>query len=162
MKTKKLVLTALSTALILCATLLIQIPLPFGYVNLGDGFVLLSAFMLGPFWGSLAAGIGSALADVFGGYALYAPATFLIKATMAVMSWGMYKLLGKLIKTPFLVEFFACVVAAIVMVFGYFLFEAFMFSPASATANILWNLLQGSAGVIVGVSLLRLPIAKYK
>ena len=65
MKTKKLVLTALFTALILCATLLIQIPLPFGYVHLGDGFVLLSTFILGPFLGSVASGLGSALADLF-------------------------------------------------------------------------------------------------
>ena len=162
MKTKKSVLTALFTSLILCATLLIQIPLPLGYVNLWDGFVMLSAFILGPFWGALSAGLGSALADIFGGYTLYAPATFLIKATMALFCWLTYKVLSKCIKKAFVVEFFACLVGALIMVTGYFFYESLISSPASAFANILWNFLQGSAGVIVAIFLLRFPIPKHK
>ena len=77
--TKKLVLTALMTALTMVSTLFIRLPLPLGYVQLGDGFVFLSVFLLGPLWGTVAAGCGSALADVFG-YVLYSPATLLIKA----------------------------------------------------------------------------------
>ena len=162
MKTKKLVLTALFTALILCATLLIQIPLPFGYVHLGDGFVLLSTFILGPFLGSVASGLGSALADLFSGYALYAPATFLIKFSMALFCWFTHKLLSKFCKKPLAVEIFACLIGAFIMAFGYCLYESIIFSPASAVANVLWNLLQGSAGVVVSVTLLRFPIPKYK
>ena len=79
-KIRKLVLAALFAALCTVMTLVIQIPSPMqGYVNLGDCAVLLSAWVLGPVYGGVAAGTGSMLADLFSGYAHYAPGTFLIK-----------------------------------------------------------------------------------
>ena len=81
---KNTVLCAMLAALCCLATLVLQIPSPIGgYLNLGDGFVLASAFLLGPWYGALAAGIGSALADLLGGYVQYVPGTFVIKALMA-------------------------------------------------------------------------------
>ena len=75
--TKKLVITALFMALTMVATMFIRIPLPLGYVNLGDVFVLLSVFVLGPIYGTIAAGVGSGLADLFG-FVKYAPGTLII------------------------------------------------------------------------------------
>ena len=51
-------------AALCCVCTFIAVPLPFGYFNLGDVFVLLSAWLLGPVLGPLAAGVGTALADV--------------------------------------------------------------------------------------------------
>ena len=84
-KTNKLVLTALMVCLVLLATYIIKIPSPFtqGYVHLGDTMIFLSVLLLGKKGGAAAAGLGSALADLLGGYAAYAPWTFLIKALMA-------------------------------------------------------------------------------
>ena len=66
--------------------MLIKTPSPLkGYVNLGDGIVLLSAWVLPLPYGIVAAGLGSALADLFSGYTVYAPATFVIKALMAAV-----------------------------------------------------------------------------
>ena len=63
--TKKLVVTALMAALTCIATMIIKIPTPtFGYIHLGDGFVLLSGIILGPVSGAFAAGIGSMFADI--------------------------------------------------------------------------------------------------
>ena len=77
-KIRKLVLAALFTALCTIMTLVIQVPSPMqGYVNLGDCAVLLSAWILGPVYGGVAAGVGSMLADLLSGYAHYAPGTFL-------------------------------------------------------------------------------------
>ena len=57
-KVRKLVLSALMAALVYVATSIIQIPSPVnGYVNLGDCFVLLSGWLLGPWYGAAAAGI---------------------------------------------------------------------------------------------------------
>ncbi|MFB9640647.1 ECF transporter S component, partial [Streptomyces spiralis] len=76
-KIRKLVVSALMAALTYVATMVIQIPSPMnGYVNLGDCFVLLSGWLLGPWWGGAAAGIGSMLTDLFAGYTSYAPGTF--------------------------------------------------------------------------------------
>ena len=48
-KIRKLVLAALLAALVCVATMVVQIPSPMqGYVNLGDCFVLLSGWLLGP------------------------------------------------------------------------------------------------------------------
>ena len=90
MKNKKLLYSlyaSLFAALVFVATMIIKIPtLTGGYMNIGDGMVLLCGFILGPIWGALAAGIGSMLADLVG-YPIYAVATFLIKALMAFAAY---------------------------------------------------------------------------
>ena len=84
---KKLVLAALMAALTYVATSIVQIPSPMqGYVNLGDCIVLLSGWILGPWWGAAAGGIGSMLVDLLGGYGHYAPGTLVIKGCMALVA----------------------------------------------------------------------------
>ena len=80
-RTGILVMTALMICLVMVATLSIRIPNPFtqGYVHLGDTMVFLSVLLLGRNRGALAAGLGSGLADVVGGYVAYAPFTLVIK-----------------------------------------------------------------------------------
>ncbi|MBO5104667.1 MAG: ECF transporter S component, partial [Ruminococcus sp.] len=90
-KVHLLTLTGVLTALTTVATIVIQIPTPTkGYVNLGDVFVNISAWVLGGMYGAAAGGIGSALADIITGYAFYAPATLIIKALMAFACFKMY------------------------------------------------------------------------
>ena len=77
MKLRKLVLAALFAALCTVMTMVIQVPSPMqGYVNLGDCAVLLSAWVLGPWYGGAAASIpGNLVQGVFGiaaGIAVYA------------------------------------------------------------------------------------------
>ena len=82
----KLILAALFAALTCVATSVIHVPIPAtnGYINLGDGMVLLGAFLLGPVYGAAAGGLGSMLADLLLGYAAYAPGTLIIKAAMGL------------------------------------------------------------------------------
>lgn len=81
----KLVNSGLMMALITLATSFIKIPTTNGYIHLGDGFIFLSAIILGPFYGAFAAGVGSMLADILGGYAQWALPTLLIKSAMAML-----------------------------------------------------------------------------
>ena len=68
-KTKQIVTAALFAALTCVATMVIKIPSPMdGYLNLGDCVVLAAGWMLAPGYGFAAAGLGSALADLFSGY----------------------------------------------------------------------------------------------
>ena len=153
--TKKLVMTALFMALTMVATMFIRIPLPLGYVNLGDVFVLLSVFILGPVYGTIAAGIGSGLADLFG-YITYAPGTLIIKSSMALVAWLIYSILLKATNKKMLAEIVGGVVGAILMVTGYFFYEILFFTtPAVAIVNAPWNLLQGGIGVALSVILMR-------
>ena len=72
--------------------MVIRVPSPTGgYMNLGDTVVLLGAFLLGPWYGALAGGIGSAMADALAGYMVYAPATLVIKAVMAILAGLLYR-----------------------------------------------------------------------
>ena len=152
-KTRNIVMTAMFAALCCVATMIIKIPSPLkGYLNLGDCIVLLSGFMLSPLYGFLAAGIGSALADVLSGYLIYAPATFIIKGAMALVAYFGFKLLNKKVgSTPS--RIISGIVAEILMVSGYFVFEGFMYGFVLSTVNIPANAVQGVAGIILGVIL---------
>lgn len=150
--TKKLVFAALMAAIACIATMIVRIPVTAtgGYVNLGDGIVILSGVMLGPVYGGLAAGIGSMLADLFAGYVTYAAATFLIKGIMAVVVGLIVKKTNAGVKNVILTG----VVAEIIMIAGYFLFESvFMSYGFGALSAVPGNIAQGIAGIIVAAVL---------
>lgn len=150
-KTQKIVLTALLASLTCVATMIIKIPSPLkGYINLGDCVVLLCGWLLSPVYGFLAAGIGSALADVFSGYIIYAPATFVIKGLMALVA---YLLSRKSQKLPFLI--ISGFVAEVIMIAGYFIFEGFMYGFIPSLVNIPANAIQGVVGLILGIVIVR-------
>lgn len=148
-------MAALMAALACVATMIIKIPSPLkGYLNLGDCIVLTAGWMLSPTYGFLAAGLGSALADVFSGYVTYAPATFIIKGLMALIAFYGFKLLNKKIgKLPS--RIISGIVAEIVMILGYFVFEGFLYGFIPSAVNIPANGVQGIAGLIIGVILIK-------
>ena len=154
--TKKIVLAAMLAALTCVATMIIKIPSPFkGYLNLGDCVVLFAGWMLTPGYGFLAAGLGSAMADIFSGYMMYAPATFVIKGVMAIIAHAFYQVLHKNVKAS-LSRIVSGIVAEIVMVLGYFLFEGILYGFAASVVNIPANAVQGIAGLILGCALMRM------
>lgn len=154
-KLEKLILTALMIALVCVATMVIHIPTVAGYANLGDGLVLLSAFLLGPWYGLLAGGLGSALADLLSGYAYYVPGTLLIKGGMALLAALLLRSLhgsGGRLTLPRTVM--SAVPAELFMAAGYFLYKAFILGRfESALTSIPSNLMQGLVGVVVAVAL---------
>ena len=155
-KIKNLAIAALMAALACVATMIIKIPSPMkGYLNLGDCVVLLSGWILSPGYGFLAAGLGSALADVFSGYATYAPATFIIKGAMALIAFACAKLMTKKIGV-FPSQLIGGVLAEIAMVLGYFVFEGFLYGFAPSAVNIPANAAQGVAGIIIGILLIKI------
>ncbi len=150
-KTKNLVTAAMLAALTLALTAVIKLPSPLGgYINLGDAAVLLSAWMLSPVYGALSAGIGSALADILSGYAMYAPATFVIKATMAVMAYFIFKALKE---HPLGGKLLGGIAAELIMIGGYFVFEGFIYGFGASLVNVPPNTVQAIAGIAVGILL---------
>ena len=150
-KIRKLVLAALLAALVCVATMVVQIPSPMqGYVNLGDCFVLLSGWLLGPWYGFAAGGIGSMLADLFLGYAHYAPGTLVIKGLVALLAALLYEKLGR---SP-AARIASGVVGEIVMVLGYFGYASLLLGKGlAAAASIPGNIFQGAVGLGVGAVL---------
>lgn len=156
MKTRKMVMSAIFAALTFVATMVIQIRLtPNGFVNVGDCMVVVCGIFLGNFYGVLAAGIGSVLADVISGYFIYAPATFIIKSLMAF-------LVSKISKNNSIVAvIIASFVAEIVMVIGYFLYEIIIIGFPAAILGMPGNFLQAGFGV-VGSIVLYIALSKNK
>ena len=153
----KLVLTALMTSLICIATMIIRIPAPVngGYINLGDSVVLFAAWMFAMPYGLIAAALGSSLADILSGYIVFAPATFVIKGMMAVAAYYVYKSMvgvcGRKIS-----RVTSAVIAEIVMVLGYYSYEGILYGFVPSLANLPANIIQGVAGVVVGLILFKL------
>jgi uncharacterized membrane protein len=88
--TKKITFGGLMIALVMVTTFSIKIPVPFtqGYIHAGDSMIFIAAILLGWKYGALAGGIGSAMADILGGYAHWALPTLIIKALMgALVGW---------------------------------------------------------------------------
>lgn len=154
--TQKIAVTALLAALTCVATMVIKIPSPMkGYLNLGDCVVLTAGWMLSPVYGFLAAGLGSALADLFSGYVVYAPATFLIKGLMALVARFVYKALcGKIYSS--ISRIISGVLAEIIMVLGYYIFEGFMYGFSPSLVNIPANAVQGITGLVFGFVLIKI------
>ena len=154
--TQKIVTASMLAALCCVATMIIKIPSPLkGYINLGDCVVLLSGWILPPVYGFFAAGIGSALADLFSGYVVYAPVTFIIKGIMAIIAHFCFKgMHNKLGSTPSAV--IGGALAEIEMILGYFVFEGFMYGFAPSAVNIPANGVQGIAGIVIGIILVKI------
>lgn len=150
-KIYKISLAAVFAALIYVATMFFTIPLPGnGYANLGDSFIIIAGFILGPLYGILAAGIGAGLADLTLGYVIYAPATFVIKAVMALAVYYGFKMLNEhFIKNKYIAVVICAVVAEIIMVAGYFAFEVPLYGIEVALMDIPGNAVQGLVGVVV-------------
>ncbi len=148
-------MAALLAALTCVATMIIKIPSPLkGYLNLGDCVVLLAGWMLSPTYGFLAAGLGSALADTFSGYVTYVPATFVIKGLMALIAFYGFKLLHSKLGN-ISSRIISGIVAEVVMVAGYFIFEGFLYGFGPSLVNIPANVIQGIAGLIIGTILVK-------
>ncbi len=149
-KLRRLTLSAMLAALTCAATMVIQIPSPMnGYVHLGDTVVLLSAFLLGPVYGTAAAGIGSMLADVFTGYLHYAPGTFVIKGAVALIACLLYGALRKRKLLCPVSALIAGLAGEAVMTAGYFGYAALLLGNGlSAAASIPGNVVQGVFGTL--------------
>lgn len=155
-KTQKIVIAAMLAALTCIATMIIKIPSPLkGYLNLGDCVVLLSGWLLSPLYGFLAAGLGSGLADLISGYGVYVPATFIIKGVMAIAAYFGFRFLQNKV-TNISARIVSGIVAELIMVFGYYVFEGFLYGFGASLVNIPANAVQGVAGLIIGTILIKI------
>ena len=151
MKIKKMIITALFSALTLIATLVITIPSSTGYIHMGDALVLLSAYFLGPINGAVAAGLGSALADIISGYTIFAVPTLIIKAIVAFVAGYLY---SKAKTQSFWKLLVFGVIGEIFMVIGYFIVEIILSgSVATAAVGIYGSMVQSIFGIIVSTIL---------
>ncbi len=161
-KTSKLILTALMMCLVLLATVAIRIPAPFtqGYVHPGDAIIFIAVLLLGKKHGAVAAGVGSAMADVLGGFAIYAPWTLIIKAAMAFIM-GFFieistrgnKPLKKILGVP-VIQLIGMVISGVIMVAGYCLVDGmFAGNILAGVLGIPFNVGQFVVGIMLALAM---------
>lgn len=171
-KTTIIILTGLMMAMIVVATMLIVIPSPFtgGYIHLGDAIIFLSVLILGWRYGAIAAGVGSALADLLVGYAVWAPWTLFIKGIMAaVMGIFILKAMQKqgrsILGVP-VYQLIGMILAGCFMVAGYYVAEGVIYGNfIAAVMGIPFNIVQFSVGTVIATilaaALYKTPARKF-
>lgn len=160
-----LILTALFAAMTFALTFSVRIPMPSGgYIHLGDAMIYLSACIL-PFpYAIVSAGIGGALSDLAGGYAIYIIPTLIIKALNASV------FTAKKEKILTLRNGLCCIASGAITVAAYYVVDVIMIAMsgaadtsflteffsaknwiASAGASIPGNLIQAAGSAILFV-----------
>lgn len=157
-KLKKIAFAGVFAAFVFIATQ-IRIPTAIGYINLGDGVILIGAFLFGPI-AFFPAAIGSALSDLLAGYAQYIIPTFIIKGLMGGLSGALLRKASPSVIRKILVG----LLAEVIMIAGYFVFESlpFMYGPVAAAGSLLFNLIQGIAAVVIFVPVTAIPAIKNR
>ena len=155
------VTTAMMTAMVMIATTFFKIPNAMGYIHLGDGFVLLAAIILPKKYACFAGGVGAGLADIYGGYAVWAPWTLVIKIVMVLIVQLFFdfltkrasngKHIAKIAGIPF-AELFAYVLAVLWTVSGYYIAQGFISGNWIApVADVPGNVLQAAVGSVIAI-----------
>ena len=156
-KIQTLSFSAIFAALVFVGTYFAKIPInpTGGYVHIGDAFIFLAAVLLPLPYAMGAAAIGAGLADIIGGYAIWSPWTFFIKALMVLAFVLVYRKNDNLI-----FKIIALISGAIVSLGGYYLAEFVIYGNpwVPFAVSMPLNVLQATASSIVFILLL--PIVK--
>lgn len=151
-KLSTLTLTGIFTALILVFTAFVHIPFFTGYVHIGDGFLYLAAAMLPTPYAVFAGAAGAVLADVLTGYAVWAPASFIIKGvTVLFFSRHAVKVIEKR-------NLLALIPSALLCIGGYYLYEALLMGNFISAAygipgNVIQSAFSSALFVLVGLTI---------
>lgn len=148
-KIRQIAYSAIMAAMVCAATMVIRIPSPTGgYINPGDGLVLLCGWLLGPWYGGAAAGIGSMLADLMMGYAAYAPGSLLIKGVEALAAGLLFRAMNR----SFQAQLFSGLMGGAIMTAGYFGYTALLLGRGlGAAVSVPGNLVQAAMGIVLSI-----------
>ena len=147
--TYELITAAVFAAVVCVATLVIRMPIPAtsGYINLGDSMVFVSALLYGARIGGIAGGVGSALADIIGGYGSWAPFTLVIKGLEGFVVGHLAQ------KDSVLWSIFAVSIGGCILIAGYFIVEVMLYGVPAALAELPGNFFQAVSGLLISIPL---------
>ncbi|MBN1310820.1 MAG: ECF transporter S component [Anaerolineae bacterium] len=154
---RTLATTGVMTALVLGMTMVrIAVTPVNGYVHLGDIGIYFTAFAFGPWAGLVAGGVGTALADVISGYAVFAPLSLAVHGLQGLVAgWIVHD-------RPAPARLALAVLAGgLVVVVGYFAGESLIpvfGGLGAATGEVPFNVMQevfGALGAVVYMAVAR-------
>lgn len=141
---------AVTIALVCILTMFPQIPIPLGYMHLGNCCILFAGIFFGPTTGFLAGGIGSAMADLLSGYPQWILPTLIIKSIMGFAAGKISYQNGHRSPMLSLKTLIASIVAIFIMVMGYFLAGSILYgSFITGAAQIPGLTFEGIIGIIL-------------
>lgn len=152
-------LTGIFTATVYVFTAYLHIPSHTGYTHIGDGFIYLSACLLPVPYAMFAGAAGAMLADCLTGFAVWAPASMLIKALTVLF----FKKSEKKILTARNIA--ALIPSALLCSGGYYLYESLItgnfYSPlAGIPGYITQSVLSSVLFVAAAAALDRLKLSE--
>ena len=145
----KMVYAAMFAAMIFVLTRFIQIPVASGYVHFGDALIYIVASTVGGPWALVAASLGAAIADLTSGFAIYAPATIIVKALIALPFVVVNKKSEKIL-TPLTALF--TILSGAITVGGYFVADLII-DKAYAVVDIPGNVVQAVGSAVIFIIL---------
>lgn len=140
-----LTMTALFMAMVVVLSMsALSIPVPGGHLYFNDVVIDTAAMLMDPLSAFIACGVGAFLGDL-----LFYPAPMFV----SLITHGLQALVISLLcrKDQPLLALLSFLLAEAVMVLGYFLLEWALYGVASAAAAIGPNVVQGIAGVLIGM-----------
>lgn len=147
---KNLCETALFIAIVFLGIFIIKFPGPFGYAHIGDSMIFLSVLMLGGRRGAVAGGLGAAIADIVGGYTIWAVPSLICKAAMALVMGAMIKHHAFGLKGRVL-WIISALVGGLTQGVLYVIFWYVLFGKAAAIAAIPGLAFQAISGIIIAL-----------
>jgi uncharacterized membrane protein len=133
----------------------VRVPLPAtqGIFTLADIVIFFSAFAFGPFSAAVSGGAGTALIDLIGGTAPYAPISLLVHGLEGLVA-GLIAVAARKDRMRVLWWAIAGAVGTVLMAGGYFLAEVVFFGgPGKAVTEVLPNIAQAVVGAVGGALL---------
>lgn len=138
--TKTLCLTAVLAAFVFIMTFVPKIPIPLGYVHLGDAVIYLLVLFISRREACLAAAIGSAFADLMGGFPIWILPTLIIK-------WVMVEAVFWMVRPDIL----PCKFLSVRMVLAFFVSSAWMVVSYTAAGAILYSSVASALPMVPGL-----------
>lgn len=156
-KTSNIALNSIFVALIFISAQLINIPTAIGgVINVTDSIILLSSIILTRNNATLVSGTGAFMAEIISPYAIFAPATLIIKSSMAFVANTLFNKLN--IKNEVIRMLISFTVAELIMISGYFIYQAFFLQLGIyvASLDIVNNIIQAIASIVIAILLVKL------
>ncbi|MBD9220220.1 ECF transporter S component [Anaerotignum sp. MSJ-24] len=154
---KQVAINGISIALVFIATGFINLRLPIvangGLIHLGNVPLFLAAIIFGKKTGAISGAVGMALFDLFSGWTLWAPFTFVI---VGIMGWVVGKITEDKSHNTILWYVIAILAALAIKIVGYYIAEGIIYGNwVAPAASIPGNIVQ-----ILTAAVIVLPLAK--
>lgn len=131
-------------------TLLVRIPSPArGYFNLGDVVITFTALTLGPLTALFSGGLGTAAADLIGGFPQWAPISLVVHGVQGLI----IGLIARLRPASLGLAIGAGVAGVLVMAGGYLAGGSILVGFGAELEELPGNLVQSAAGIVLGIPL---------